>query len=110
MILDDGPQPEARVVHLVEQVCASLAEAHRIGLVHRDVKPANVMLCERGRFYDVVKVLDFGLVKELGAEDDAGVTKVGHIVGTPHYIAPEGVSGASTVGPRSDVYAVGALA
>jgi serine/threonine protein kinase len=110
VILDDGPQPAARVVYLVEQVCASLSEAHRIGLVHRDIKPANVMLCERGGFYDVVKVLDFGLVKELGAEDDAGVTKVGHIVGTPHYIAPEGVSGTSSVGPAADVYAVGALA
>ena len=91
VILDDGPQPEARVVHLVSQICASLAEAHRIGLVHRDVKPANVMLCERGGVYDVVKVLDFGLVKELGAEDDAAVTAMGHIVGTPHYMSPEGV-------------------
>ena len=110
VILDDGAQPEPRVVHLVEQICASLAEAHRIGLVHRDVKPANVMLCERGGVYDVVKVLDFGLVKELGAEDDAAVTAMGHIVGTPHYMSPEGVSGASNVGPRSDVYAVGAVA
>ena len=110
VILDDGPQPEPRVVHLVAQICASLAEAHRIGLVHRDVKPANVMLCERGGVYDVVKVLDFGLVKELGAEDDAAVTAMGHIVGTPHYMSPEGVSGASNVGPRSDVYAVGAVA
>jgi serine/threonine protein kinase len=94
VIKDDGPQPEARVAHLVAQICASLAEAHRIGLVHRDVKPANVMLCERGGRYDVVKVLDFGLVKELEAVDDTGVTAVGHIVGTPHYMSPEGVTGA----------------
>jgi serine/threonine protein kinase len=110
VILDDGPQPEARVVHLVEQVCASLAEAHRIGLVHRDIKPANVMLCERGGVYDVVKVLDFGLVKELDSADDSGVTAIGQIVGTPNYMSPEGVSGAAGVGPPADVYAVGAVA
>jgi hypothetical protein len=71
LVKDEGPQPQARVVHLLKQICASLAEAHRIGLVHRDVKPANVMLCERGGLYDVVKVLDFGLVKDV-ATDDAG--------------------------------------
>jgi serine/threonine protein kinase len=111
VISDDGAQPEARVVHLVRQICASLAEAHRVGLVHRDVKPANVMICERGGVYDVVKVLDFGLVKETGAADDSGVTAVGHIVGTPQYLAPEGVAlGATGMGPRADVYAVGAVA
>ena len=109
VILDDGAQPEARVVHLMKQVCASLAEAHRIGLVHRDVKPANVMLCERGGTFDVVKVLDFGLVKELESGEDAGVTATGHFVGTPLFIAPEAVA-AGTVTPRSDVYAVGAVA
>jgi serine/threonine-protein kinase len=82
LIRDDGPQPTARVVHLVKQICASLAEAHRVGLVHRDVKPANAMLCERGGLYDVVKVLDFGLVKET-ASADASLTAAHHIVGTP---------------------------
>jgi eukaryotic-like serine/threonine-protein kinase len=110
VILDDGPQPEARVVHLVKQICASLAEAHRVGFVHRDVKPANVMLCERGGTYDVVKVLDFGLVKELGPAADAGVTAADHVVGTPLYMAPEGVVDPASVSPRSDVYAVGAVA
>jgi len=109
VILEDGPQPEARVIHLLRQVCASLAEAHRIGLVHRDVKPANVMLCERGGLYDVVKVLDFGLVKELEADEPA-LTAMGHIVGTPHYLSPEGARGAASLGPPSDVYAVGAVA
>jgi hypothetical protein len=110
VILDDGPQPEARAVHLLKQICASLAEAHRISLVHRDVKPANIMLCERGGTYDVVKVLDFGLVKELDAKDDSGVTAADHVVGTPLYMSPEGVISAANVGPRSDVYAVGAVA
>ena len=110
VIHDDGPQPEARVVHLVKQICASLAEAHRISLVHRDVKPANVMLCERGGTYDVVKVLDFGLVKALRTGDDSGVTGVDDLVGTPLYMAPEAVIAATGVSPRSDIYAVGAVA
>jgi eukaryotic-like serine/threonine-protein kinase len=110
VILDDGPQPAARAVHLVKQISASLAEAHRIPLVHRDVKPANVMLCERGGTYDVVKVLDFGLVKELDSGEDSGVTAVDHVIGTPLYMSPEGVVSAANVSPRSDVYAVGAIA
>jgi ribose-phosphate pyrophosphokinase len=105
----DGAQPERRVVHLLRQICSSLAEAHRAGLVHRDVKPANTMLCERGGNYDVVKVLDFGLVKELGSGGEAGVTGTGLVVGTPLYMAPESVAGAEHAGPASDVYAVGAI-
>ena len=109
VILGDGPQPEARVVHLVRQICASLAEAHRVGLVHRDVKPANVMLCERGGAFDFVKVLDFGLVKQVATGVDSGVTG-GTVVGTPLFMSPESAMGAANVGPRSDVYAVGAVA
>jgi eukaryotic-like serine/threonine-protein kinase len=110
VILDDGPQPEARAVYLLKQIAASLAEAHRIPLVHRDMKPANVMLCERGGTYDVVKVLDFGLVKDLGSAEDSGVTAVDHVIGTPLFMAPESVVSAGNVSPRSDVYAVGAIA
>jgi hypothetical protein len=109
VILDDGPQPEARAVHLLQQICASLGEAHRVGLVHRDIKPGNVMLCERGGTYDVVKVLDFGLVKDLEAEDSE-MTAAEQIVGTPHFMAPEAVISAANVTARSDVYAVGAVA
>ena len=109
LIKDDGPQPAARVVHLLKQICASLAEAHGVGLVHRDVKPANVMLCARGGLYDVVKVLDFGLVKDVAA-DDAALTAAHHIVGTPLYMAPESINGSTPVDARSDVYAVGGVA
>jgi len=105
----DGPQPEARVVHILRQMCGSLAEAHSTGLVHRDIKPGNIMLCKRGGVFDVVKVLDFGLVKELG-DQDASLTASGAVVGTPQFLSPESVRTPDSVDARSDVYAVGAVA
>jgi hypothetical protein len=92
------------------QICRSVREAHGLGVVHRDLKPGNILLTDRGDEQDTVKVLDFGLVKELDREDDSGVTAADHVVGTPLYIAPEGVISAANVSPRSDVYAVGAIA
>src|SRR5262249_2401555 len=85
LVAADGPQEPGRVVHLLAQVCGALAEAHSVGLIHRDVKPANVILCERGGTPDVVKVLDFGLVKQVGPEHDSATSQstVNHIVGTP---------------------------
>ena len=69
-----GPLPAGRVVHLLQQACGALAEAHRHGLIHRDIKPGNIILCERGGVYDVVKLLDFGLVARGAAalEPEAG--------------------------------------
>jgi hypothetical protein len=104
-----GAQPPARVIHLVRQLLGSLSEAHATGLVHRDVKPANVYLCHRGGIPDVVKVLDFGLVKEL-QRDGANLTDVNVIAGTPAYLAPEAITAPDEVGPAADLYAVGAVA
>ena len=103
-----GPQPQARVIHILRQVCGSLAEAHRIGLIHRDIKPANILLTRRGGLCDVVKVLDFGLVKvrNVGRPDKLTANAV---VGTPHFIAPEGVKAPQAVDARSDLYSVGAV-
>jgi len=107
-----GPQPPERVVHLLAQVCESLAEAHRAGLVHRDIKPANVFLCRRGLVYDFVKVLDFGLVKAAAGSgrDETALTRHETATGTPAFMPPEIATAESDVDGRADVYAVGCLA
>src|SRR5688500_14726599 len=71
----DGAQPEERVIHLLEQAAGSLAEAHDAGLIHRDVKPGNILVVDRGGISDLVKVVDFGLVKDVGL--GAGGAKIG---------------------------------
>jgi serine/threonine-protein kinase len=104
LVAADGPQPPARAVHILRQVLAALAEAHGIGLVHRDVKPGNVILCERGGVSDVAKVVDFGLVKDLEAE--GATTHETTLVGTPLYLAPEAIR-SPDADARSDLYSVG---
>jgi serine/threonine-protein kinase len=111
----DGPQPEARVIHLLEQAAGSLTEAHEAGLIHRDIKPGNIMVVDRGGIADLVKVLDFGLVKDLGAKtDDATppeptLTAANAITGTPLYMAPECITAPETIDARTDIYALGAV-
>jgi serine/threonine-protein kinase len=108
----DGPQDPARVVHLLVQACGALGEAHAIGLVHRDIKPANIMLCDRGGVPDTVKVVDFGLVKEVETSQTAlgvGLSGVNVIMGTPLYLSPEAITHPDRVDARSDLYALGAV-
>jgi eukaryotic-like serine/threonine-protein kinase len=107
LVAADGPQAPGRVVHILRQVLEALAEAHGVGLVHRDVKPGNVILCERGGLPDVAKVVDFGLVKELDA--GGGLSHDGTLIGTPLYLAPEAIR-SGVANPRSDLYAAGAVA
>ncbi len=102
-----GPLPSGRVVHLLRQVCHSLAEAHAAGLVHRDVKPGNIFTCRYGGDPDFVKVLDFGLVKTLAASA-ADITQTGFFAGTPAFMAPEMALGRA-VDARTDLYALGAV-
>src|ERR1039457_2920350 len=100
-----GPQPEGRVVHILTQVCDSLAEAHALGLIHRDIKPANIFLCRRGGVADWVKVLDFGLVRDYRAEaaEDAGTAGDHVIEGTPWFTPPEAIWSSGQTDPRSDL-------
>ncbi len=108
LVLNDGPQPERRVVHILRQICSSLAEAHARGMIHRDIKPANIMLLERGGMYDVIKVLDFGLVKDI-TSGDQNVTAMNTVPGTPHFLSPEAIQHPDAIDARSDLYAVGAV-
>ncbi len=105
-----GPLPAARVVHFLRQICQGLREAHAIGLIHRDIKPGNVFAAQRGGLYDVVKLLDFGLVKPVTEAPSARLTQDGGISGTPLFMSPEQACGLANLDARSDIYSVGALA
>ncbi len=104
-----GPLPEGRVIHILQQVCGSLAEAHSIGLIHRDVKPANIFLTSRGGVMDFVKLLDFGLVRAVDEKQAARLTSAGSMTGTPLYLSPEAIQSPDSMDARSDLYAVGAV-
>jgi tRNA A-37 threonylcarbamoyl transferase component Bud32 len=112
LVLEDGPQPPARVIHILRQACYSLMEAHDNGLVHRDIKPANLFLCRDGVILDHVKILDFGLViaTENADQTDANIsvarlTQANTIFGTPEYMSPEQAQALDADG-RADVYAL----
>lgn len=97
-----GPQPEGRVIYILMQACRSLQEAHELGLIHRDIKPDNLMLTRRGGIGDFVKVLDFGLACAMDARHHG-------VCGTPEYLAPEAITSPQLVTPRRDLYALGAV-
>lgn len=109
LIAVGGPQEPRRVIHLLRQACGSLAEAHGRGLVHRDVKPANLFVCRNRSEPDVIKVLDFGLVKQV-ATGDATLSGAHNVLGTPLYMAPEAITNRRPVDGRTDLYALGAVA
>jgi serine/threonine-protein kinase len=112
----DGPLAPARVVHLLRQACEAIAEAHGVGLIHRDIKPANLMICERGGISDFIKVMDFGLVKNIGTSqgratpEDITQSTATTVLGTPLYLAPEAIARSGEIDGRADLYALGAVA
>ena len=107
MIHHEHTLPFVRVARIAAQVCASLVEAHGIGLVHRDLKPENIMVVDSRSQPDFVKVLDFGLAK-LRDQQGGEITRAGALVGTPYYMAPEHIRG-DVVDGRADLYAIGAM-
>lgn len=107
-IRDEMGLEEPRVISIASQICRSLREAHSIGIIHRDLKPANVLLVRHGDEQDFVKVLDFGLVKQLGESPDDQLTQTGLFMGSPKYMAPEQIHG-HAVDARTDVYALGVM-
>jgi serine/threonine-protein kinase len=111
LVREFGPLPADRALFLLRQVCHSLADAHARGMVHRDVKPANIYVCRMGLDYDFVKVLDFGLVKVDARESLSQTLTVDHTTtGTPAFMAPEVILGDKNVDQRADVYALGCVA
>jgi serine/threonine-protein kinase len=102
--------PPERVVSLLVQTCEALAEAHAIGLVHRDIKPGNIFAAQRGGVYDVAKLLDFGLAKPLARVTDVALTQEGTLTGSPLFMAPEQATGDTDPDGRSDIYSLGAVA
>ncbi len=110
-----GAVSPERAVFILRQVCHSLSEAESRGLVHRDVKPANIFLCHYGEEFDFVKVLDFGIVKapqdaaHEASANDAALTRENAVHGTPAFMAPEQAMGTAIDG-RADVYAAGCVA
>jgi serine/threonine-protein kinase len=110
LVKQAGPLDPARVVYVLRQVCGALAEAHAAGLVHRDIKPGNVIVAALGGQYDVAKLLDFGLVQDLAVGADDRLTQMGTVLGTPAYMCPEQAGGGAAVDARGDVYSLGAVA
>ncbi len=124
LVRDFGPQPAARVIRILVGACQSLGEAHDAGLLHRDVKPANIELCRAADEVDIVKVLDFGIVhniadpiertrpgtaKPMLSESGERLTTEGVVIGTPGFIPPEQAI-AAPLDPRGDVYALACVA
>ncbi len=110
LVARHGAVPVPRAVHILRQACAGLAEAHAQGMIHRDIKPENIMVCRKGGVPDVVKILDFGLVKSIAEPHSRDLTRTLRILGTPLYMSPQRLRNPTDVDARADIYAVGAVA
>jgi hypothetical protein len=104
-----GPLPPARAAYLLRQACDSLAEAHARDLLHRDIKPRNIIACRLGLNCDFVKVVDFGLARHTRAGVDSRLTMEGAVAGTPAYLAPEVALGYAEIEPAADLYGLGCV-
>jgi eukaryotic-like serine/threonine-protein kinase len=109
LIRSEAPLPYQRVLHIALQIARSLREAHRLEVIHRDLKPGNVLLAKHGDEDDFVKVLDFGLVKHIESEAEQELTKAGLFMGSPKYMSPEQIRGENAIDARADIYALGVV-
>lgn len=103
LMKEEGPMSVRRVVDLLTPIGSALDHAHQHGLIHRDIKPSNIMIATDGTLY----LADFGLAR--GVAGDSGLTRTGWIMGTPDYMSPEQAQGLPTIGPSTDVYALGII-
>src|SRR4029079_8075899 len=97
-VLADGPLDQARAVKIIEQIASALSAAHKIGLVHRDVKPSNILVAED----DFAYLIDFGIARAVGENK---LTGTGSVIGTWAYLAPERLT-SGLADPRADIYAL----
>jgi serine/threonine-protein kinase len=107
IVTKTGPMPPRRVIHVLASACGALREAHLKGIIHRDIKPQNIMLCEKGGEQDIVKILDFGLVQDIH-DSSSDIDDPGSISGTPETMSPEAQS-EEFIGPASDIYSLCAV-
>ncbi len=98
-----------RCIWILRQICGAIEEAHESGLIHRDIKPQNIMVCQRGQLCDLVKVVDFGLAKTMADNVSRDVTATRVLIGTPGFIAPERLETPWIADPRIDIFAFGVL-
>ncbi len=108
LLHSEGRLPLDRVIHILMQVCRSLMEAHDKGIVHRDLKPDNIFVLQTEGTTDFVKVLDFGIARNVATSEATRLTDTGMLAGTPYYVAPELIVGKEP-SPVSDVYALGVI-
>ncbi len=110
LVKEHGPLPPQRAVHFLRQICGALQEVHDNGLIHLDVKPANIVAAKAGGVNDVAKLLDFGLAKQRDACESTGEPgSDGNFSGSPLFMSPEQVTAYDGVDARSDIYSLGAV-
>ena len=105
----NGPLPIATAVDFLLQACEAISEAHGLGIVHRDLKPKNLFLTSKHGGRSIVKVLDFGISKQLGVTEDMSLTSTSNIIGSPNYMSPEQLRASKDVDHRTDIWALGAI-
>lgn len=108
VIKSGEPMDDRRIVHITSQIASALAHAHEHGLIHRDLKPQNIMISRRPDGREIATLLDFGIAKTFDVDANTQLTSTGFAVGSPPYMSPE-QAGASPVDARSDIYSFGVI-